>query len=199
MSIENLLQIKVVIAFAVLILPGFLIMKIIRLKIPNKEFLLKDVIFEAISYSLLNLSIFGWIPYLLFSNNCEGWGISSSILILTISPLILAFVYIKVISSNFFRKNFDIQMPTAWDWYFSQRPDAILLVHLKNGEEIVGYFGEKSYATSFPNDGSIYLEKVYTKSETGEINIVENSNGILIANNEYLSIEFFENNGENNE
>lgn len=196
MIIEKLLQLKVIIGFAVLILPGFLIMKIIRLKIPNKEFLLKDVIFEALAYSLLNLSIFGWLPYYLFKYNYDLFGILASIFTLIVSPLLLAFVYIKLISSKIFMKNFDIQMPTAWDWYFSQRPNVILLVHMKNGVEIIGYFGEKSYATSFPNEGSIYLEKVYTKDKNGNLIAVKNSNGILIANNEYLLIEFFDNRGE---
>jgi hypothetical protein len=152
-----------------------------------------------LAYSLLNLSIFGWLPYFLFLYNYEICGIIASVFTLIISPLILAFLYIKLISSNFFTRNFDIQMPTAWDWYFSQRPNVILLVHMKNGDEIIGYFGEKSYATSFPNDGSIYLEKVYTKNEKGKVTAVKNSNGILIANNEYLLIEFFENRGEKHE
>ena len=65
------------------------------------------------------------------------------------------------------------------------------MIHLKNGEEIVGYFGSQSYATSFPNDGSIYLEKTCTKDENGNIDILQDSDGILIANNKYLSIQFF--------
>jgi hypothetical protein len=48
--------------------------------------------------------------------------------------------------------------------------------------------GEKSYATSFPNDGSIYLEKVYSKGEHGNLKLVENSNGILIAEDHHMSI-----------
>ncbi len=181
MDLEKLFQIQVVIAFAMLVLPGFLIMKIIRLKIPNKDFLLKDVIFEAISYSLLNLSIIGWLPYVFFNMNLPVLGILLSIFSVTISPVLLAFFYIKILSSKLFQKYLDIQMPTAWDWYFSQRPNVITLVHLKNGDEIIGYFGENSYATSYPNDGSIYLEKVYTRDKNGTIKLVQNSNGILIA------------------
>ena len=49
----------------------------------------------------------------------------------------------------------------------------------------------KSYATSFPNDGSIYLEKVYAKDESGNIQLVEHSNGILIAKDQYISIEIY--------
>lgn len=191
MNIEGLLKLEYILAFATLILPGFMIMKIIRLKVPNKDFLLKDMLFEAFSYSLLNISIIGWIPYLLLSNGYTGWSIIAFIFVLVISPIFLALGYVKFISSNFFSKNFDIQMPTAWDWYFSQKQNSILLVKMKDNSEIIGYFGEKSYATSYPNDGSIYLEKIYTKDSDGNIVIVENSNGILIAKDQYNTIEFY--------
>jgi len=196
LEIENLLKLEYILAFATFILPGFLIMKIIRLKVPNKDFLLKDMLFEAFSYSLLNLSLFGWIPYLLLSKDYTGWSIVAFILILVISPIVLATGYIKIVSSNFFAKHFDIQMPTAWDWYFSQRPNSILLVKMKDGSEIIGYFGETSYATSYPNDGSIYIERVYIKDENGALVIVENSNGILIAKDQYTTIEFYNIAGE---
>jgi hypothetical protein len=133
----------------------------------------------------------GWLPYLLLSNNKIGWAIFTFILILTVSPVLLALAYVKIISSDFFAKNFDIQMPTAWDWYFSQRPASILLVHMKDGSEVIGSFGSKSYATSFPNDGSIYLEKVYAKDDNGNLKSVENNNGILIAKDQHTSIEFY--------
>jgi len=190
-EIGNLLKLEYILAFATFILPGFMIMKIIRLKVPNKDFMLKDMLFEAFAYSLLNISIVGWIPYILLSNNQTGWSIVAFIFILVVSPIILATVYIKIVSSKFFRKHFDIQMPTAWDWYFSQRQNSILLVKMQDDSAIIGYFGEISYATSYPNDGSIYIEKVYTKDENGTLVIVENSNGVLIAKDQYKTIEFY--------
>ena len=173
-------------------------MKIIRLKVPNKDFLLKDMLFEAFAYSLLNLAVIGWLPYLALSNNYIWVSILLFIFTLVVSPIFLAMGYIKIISSKYFGKYFDIQMPTAWDWYFSQRPNSILLIKMKDDTEIIGYFGEKSYATSYPNDGSIYIEKVYTKDENGALKIVDNSNGILIAKDQYTTIEFYNLTGEEN-
>ncbi|MBF0273925.1 MAG: hypothetical protein HQK84_01700 [Nitrospinae bacterium] len=190
MELENILKIEYIFAFATLILPGFIIMKIVRLKVPNKDFLLKDVLFEAFSYSLLNIAITGWVPYLLIETKHENWAIFSLIFILTVSPVFLAFCYIKLISSKYFREHFDIQIPTAWDWYFSQKPNSLLRVHLKDGTDIIGYFGGDSYATSYPNEGSIYLEKVYTIDNDG-LKLIENSNGVLIAKDQYTSIEFY--------
>ncbi|MGM0533886.1 MAG: DUF6338 family protein [Campylobacterota bacterium] len=192
MAIDQLMRIEYILGFASLILPGFLIMKIIKLKVPNKDFLLKDMLFEAFAYSLLNLALFGWIPYLLLSFDNKVWAIIVLIGVLTITPIILAFLYIKVVSSKYFTNNFDIQMPTAWDWYFSQREECIVLVNMKDGSEVIGYMGDKSYATSFPNEGSLYLEKVYQKKENGQLVQLQHSKGILIAQDQYNTIEFYD-------
>ena len=53
-----------------------------------------------------------------------------------------------------------LPFPTAWDYYFDKRNPSWVLVHLKDGTLIGGLFGDDSYATSFPTDGDIYLEKV---------------------------------------
>jgi hypothetical protein len=156
------------------------------------------MLFEALSYSLLNLSLIGWLPYIVIENKFHAIVILSIFLFsVTIFPILLALAYVKIISSEYFMNNFDIQIPTAWDWYFSQRPNCLLLVSLKNGSKVIGYFGEKSYATSYPNEGSIYLEKVY-KYNNDNLEIVQDSDGIVIAKNEFDTIEFYKI-GENNE
>lgn len=192
MEIENLLKFEYVLAFATFILPGFIIMKIMKLKFPNKDFLLKDVLFEALSYSLLNISIFGWIPYLLSYYNHTVLSIIAYIIVLIITPIFLSLIYIKIISKNFFGKNFDIPISSAWDWYFGKRQKCILLVKLKDGKEIIGYFGVNSYATSYPNEGSIYIEALYKKDDvTGSLNLIPNTKGILIHKDQYSTIEFY--------
>lgn len=198
MDLQNLLKLEYILAFSTFIVPGFIIMKIIRLKVPNKEFLLKDVIFEAFAYSLINIAFLGWIPYFLLKNGYEICAIIAFILILTICPVILALLYVKFINSKLFRDRFNIQIPTAWDWYFSQRPICLVRIYLKDGNEIIGYFGESSYATSFPNDGNIYLEQVYVKNEKNELIASEGSSGILISKDSYSLIEFYKVEGEQN-
>jgi len=198
--IDSLIKLEYILAFSSLILPGFIIMKIIKLKVPNKDFLLKDMLFEALSYSLLNLALLGWIPYLLYDYEFKIMAFIAFILLLTLSPVLMALFYVNIISSKWFRNHFDIQMPTAWDWYFSQRPNIFVLVKLKNGSEIIGYFGENSYATSYPNDGALYLEAVYRKGNDDNLELINNNNGILISKDTFDTIEFIEiTSGEKNE
>ena len=156
------------------------------------------MLFEALVYSLLNLAIFGWVPYLLLYYKHIVLSIIAFILILTISPILLTFCYIKIIDSKWFSKYFDIQMPTAWDWYFSQRKNALLLITMTDGMEIIGYFGSNSYATSYPNEGSLYIEKIYKKSNDGKsIEEISNSQGLLITKEQYKTIEFYKIEGDN--
>lgn len=191
MEIENLLKLEYILAFATFIVPGFIIMKIIRLKVPNKEFLLKDMMFEAFAYSLINLSLFGWLPFVLLNLEHEYWASLVFIVIIVGTPILLALAYIRILNSKWFQNNFNIQVPTAWDWYFSRRPLCFIRIYLKDGNEIIGYFGENSYATSFPNDGSIYLEKVYMQKEDGTLFMIEQSDGILISKESYSLVEFY--------
>ena len=198
MKFEDLIQLEYLLAFATLILPGFLVMKFIRLKVPNKDFLLKDMLFEALVYSLLNLAIFGWAPYLLLYYEYIVLSIIAFIFTLTISPILLTFCYIKNIDSKWFSKYFDIQMPTAWDWYFSQRKNAILLIRMVDDTEVIGYFGNNSYVTSYPNEGSIYMEKIYRKSSDSQsIEEIPSSQGMLITKDKYKTVEFYTTEGNN--
>jgi hypothetical protein len=57
---------------------------------------------------------------------------------------------------------------------------------------IGGYFGENSYATSFPNEGDVYLETVYRIQDDGTFGEpIDLSRGLLIRRDEYTHIEIF--------
>jgi hypothetical protein len=52
-------------------------------------------------------------------------------------------------------------IPTGWDWIFSTTEPCFLLVTLKDGTEIAGYFGRRSMASSDPEHKDLYVERVY--------------------------------------
>jgi uncharacterized protein DUF6338 len=55
-----------------------------------------------------------------------------------------------------------------------------------------GYWGGHSYAGSFPNDGDIYLEAVYTVDVSGKFgNPIWNTRGVLLRKDQYSYIELF--------
>jgi hypothetical protein len=96
-------------------------------------------------------------------------------LVACIIPIILHNVQEKILS-----KWFQNPTPTAWDYYFKQRKSCFIKIYLKNSSMIGGYFSNNSYATSFPNEGDIYLECQWSFDADGHfLEPLHGSKGIL--------------------
>lgn len=71
--------------------------------------------------------------------------------------------------------------PSAWDVAFEGIEPAFIRVRLKDGTWFAGYFGPNSYASSYPDTKSLYLEFSYKVDEDGTIGeVTENSRGAII-------------------
>ena len=82
-------------------------------------------------------------------------------------------------------------IPTGWDWIFSTTEPCFVLITLKDGTEIAGYFGKRSMASSDPDHKDIYVERVYTIAEEGQPwEPVERSLGMQIDGTNIAYIEF---------
>ena len=57
--------------------------------------------------------------------------------------------------------------PTAWDKVFQDRGPTFVRILNSEGRWIAGYFGTGSYASSFPEDHQIYLERTHSIDENG--------------------------------
>jgi hypothetical protein len=65
--------------------------------------------------------------------------------------------------------------------------------HRKEGTDLGGYFGERSFATSSPEGQEIYVEEVWRLDEDGRfIEPVEESQGAIVHSEDCTLIEFFE-------
>jgi glucan phosphoethanolaminetransferase (alkaline phosphatase superfamily) len=49
----------------------------------------------------------------------------------------------------------------AWDWFFSKKPAGVMRLQLMNGEWKAGLFNKKSFASSYGEEGDIYLAEQY--------------------------------------
>ena len=85
-------------------------------------------------------------------------------------------------------------IPNAWESYFSQAPNSWIIVTLKNGQRVYGYFGDGSYASSDPKNRDIYVAKTVVV-ENGQYRLVENTGGVYVPASEILTVEFI-NEGE---
>ncbi len=103
-------------------------------------------------------------------------------------PLLL----VRFFKSRWVVGRVQLPYPTAWDYFFDQRKTAFMLVHLSDGHLIGGYWGGRSYAGIFPNDGDICLEAVYQLDESGRFGLpIQDTHGVLLRKEQYSYVEFF--------
>lgn len=156
--------------FFVFVLPGLISMKIYRLILPTADIDWKTALIEGLFFSSITLLILFPAIYSLFSIN---WPDSLKIIISSILILIasigLPFFLKYLLTKSKLSEILNLPYPTAWDYFFDLREPCFLLIHLNNGKLIGGFYGLNSYATSFPNNGDIYLEVVYEVNEDGHL------------------------------
>ena len=84
--------------------------------------------------------------------------------------------------------------PSGWDYFFSQRESVFVIIGLKDGSRVAGFFGPSSMASSSPDTAAkdIYIEQVYLlpEEEGKPWSTVERSRGMLIPHSEIQFIEF---------
>ncbi len=114
------------------------------------------------------------------------------VLIIFVGPILWPYIWTKLLKSKSLKAKFQQPFPTAWDFFFHKRKRVFVLIHLTNGNKIGGYYGPDSYATSYPREGDIYIEKAIKVDQEGRfLEVVSDSCGILIRKDEYELIELF--------
>ena len=182
--------------FLVLVVPGLISMHIYRLIFAAKDIDWKHGLVQGLFYSSLNLVI--CLPFLVlihrddFFENHPYRYLAILMIILLVLPVIWPFLYRRLLKWQWLASKIQLPYPTAWDYFFNHRAPVFVLVQLKNGSKLGGYYGPKSYATSFPTEGDIYLEIVYRVDKDGKFKeAIDGSDGAIIRKDQYDLIEFF--------
>lgn len=171
-------------------------MQLYRLLMPARALDWGSAAFEGLFYGLLNLILS--LPILIPVNASNlsvlhpvwfhiCWGI-----VLLVFPILWPCLLVFLHKKRLFTRWVQLPYPTAWDFLFDQRPEAFVLLHLKSGEKIGGYYGAGSYASAYPHEGDIYIELVYKVDENGMFqHVIPNTRGLLVRKDEYSHIEVF--------
>ena len=185
-----------IVLFVLFVFPGLISMHIYRLLLPAKDIDWKNVVVQALFYSSLNFAL--CLPILVpihrasFPETHPYWYVILLMAVLLVSPVLLPIIWAILLRWKWLMNKLQLPFPTAWDYFFNLRKIVFVLIHLKDGSMVGGYYGPDSYATSFPNEGDIFLEAVFHVNEKGEFgDKIEDTGGILIKKNDYTFIEFF--------
>jgi hypothetical protein len=148
-------------------------------------------------YSILNFAL--CLPLLVpitfknFPTEHPLWFALGFLVVLLVGPIAWPLILCKVMRSTKLMKGLQLPFPTAWDAFFNRRQECFMIIHLKNGGIIAGYYGPDSYATSFPREGELYVCAVYTLDDDGHFsNPIPDTRGLLIRKDEYSYIELFD-------
>ncbi|WHX18569.1 DUF6338 family protein [Streptomyces malaysiensis subsp. malaysiensis] len=114
-----------------------------------------------------------------------------AILLLVVLPASAAWL-VSRLSSRASRSTYD-STPTAWDNAFRHRSHCLVRARLKGGCWIGGWYGEKSYASSYPEAADLFLQTAWAVSRTGRLERpLEQSGGIYIRMDDVELLDFIE-------
>ncbi len=187
-------QLLIIVGF---ILPGAISMYVYGLKVPQKEFALKDRIAEAICFSLLNFLVV-WPPtqWLLALPSVSAsiaaqWVVS--VLAFIVVPVIWPFWLLAVLHWAERHDCIAVRAKTAWDYFFGQRKIGCWVQIVLNDDSVIGgRFDTKSYASSWPEPGHLYLEELWHIDPFGAFRHQLSGNpGVLLRLTDYKRVLVF--------
>lgn len=188
--------------FLVVVMPGIIAIKVYDLFYPPEKRDFGSSLLEAMAYGLINLAIWG-VP--LFQINQKAWMEQHlfeyallSAGFLAISPALLAWGTVKLRNTRFVSSRLGYLNKTAWDDFFKRQQECWILFHMKDGKMMGGYFGEKSYVSTFPQQPEIYVEEVWRVDDRGAfVEKVEGTLGMVIRQALCERLEFHFVEGDN--
>lgn len=172
---------------------GFLATKIWQRIVPSENLKTSEIYLDILAYGVFFKFIYDFLYKIDIGIFIKDIKYNVSLIITLILTGIVPFLLSKILNwkcfLNIFVKTKD---PSSWDFFFSKRQCCLVIVYLKGNEiPIVGYYGEKSFASSYPYTNDIYLEAVYNLNEDKTIGEVkQDSLGIIIKESEIERIEF---------
>jgi hypothetical protein len=188
---------------AIFLVPGFLMKGIIDNVVPAKKVSDGIHFLHCLTYSVINCAIWAWLyvlisPFLhhLHDENATLYWIML-LLIVIIGGCIVAILIAVMKKRGLLQKllqritgNSIHSVPTAWDYKFSKQEIAWVIVRLKSGSVVYGYYGEKSLTSSDSDLHDISIEKIYKIDADGIWHENNKSKGALISAEAIESIEF---------
>jgi hypothetical protein len=183
-------------ALIALFLPGFISLKLHRF-LERRPATAAEALIDVVGFSLLNAVVLFWPIYLngaLLADKQPYWPaiITNAVWVCIVGPAAWPLV-LRLVERYAIRGGLLLgEQKTAFDAFFSTNEPCWVIVHLKDGSRIGGYFGGDSYASAHPHSGDFYLQELWNLDENGVFDgPIANSKGAIFHRSDYVWLEFF--------
>jgi hypothetical protein len=179
------------------ILPGAISIFIYGLKVPQREFALKDRIVEAICFSMLNfVVVWPLLQAMLGQPSVQARFWLEWLLVFcgfVIAPAAWPFLLVRLLRLAERRGWIAVRARTAWDDFFSRQQRGFWIqVELTDGRLVGGRFDMRSYASAYPEPGHLYIEELWNIDRGGYfITKMVGGPGVLLRPTGYRLVRVF--------
>lgn len=141
------------------IIPGFISIKVWSMIVATTRKKASEIVIECIIASFFNSIIYTLIKFILREDVViqKIWFILGTFIL----PIFLPFILKKILDINWISNLIIDPVPKAWDKIFSSGERFFVIIHMKDGQRVGGFYGENSYVSSYPEIQDIYIESVW--------------------------------------
>ncbi|RWM10449.1 DUF6338 family protein [Mesorhizobium sp.] len=192
----NFLSLDAVYVAFVFVVPGYIISSFRAHFITGQRLDGPDYFVRLLTLSALNFALSGWVIYLVVNSSSDAkvralaWGF-----VLLAAPAIIGFAIGVTSKAGWLRKMYGWfglspihVIPTAWDYQFSTMCGSWVFVVLKDDTTFAGYWSDRSFASSRPDERDLLIERVFEVGDNGAWTPTNKS--VLICASEIRTIEF---------
>lgn len=192
---------QALILIVVFFMPGFIASRVFTLCFPGRPAPEKVQLLSSITLSFFNYAFWSWaIWILLYTGYWQTHPIQFACLVVVIvlaSPIVLGIGLAVATEKKWFVrfvKHFGVQAPpypeAAWDTFFRKNPKERwwVIIRLRDGIIVRGFYGWNSHAGSTPDCRDIYLERECDLNENGTFKIIEQSGGVYLGADSFDAI-----------
>lgn len=181
------------IAVVLFFTPGFIAGKAFGLFFQRRDDSEKVKLLEYIALSCVNYAVWSWLLLLVWRNNLwethPYWALFGFLLVLLVSPIVcgclLAFSVEHGLAARI-TSRLGMKPPqpvgTAWEWFFRRHRNRRwwVIVRLKNGIMVYGFFGWHSYMGDDRQHGDLYLEAECSLGDNGKLRLLPDTGGVYL-------------------
>jgi hypothetical protein len=177
-------------------LPGVIGVYAWDLLVPGHERKAPEQLLRGVTFSIVN-TVLVWPLADAFNQTAPRWAVHLGIaFVLLVLPVAEAAAVRALLGWRWLRARCGLRhpVPTPWDHFFGRGETCWLIVHMKSGRRVAGYFGADSFASSFPHPEKLYMQELWVLDDRNERRFhhqAPRSRGVMVSMVDCESIEMF--------